>query len=425
MSINNPESSAKYLVLTALGIALASATQDIAIDAYRVDSFLSEETDSISAAAGTATAGWWTGYAGLGFIPLALSDLGWSWPQLYVLMGTIALLFVSISLLLPMVRYSNQTQRDEVLLHYQRLASSSPTGHKRALIFVLFSPVLLAFWFIGGCPGVSDSISSSNYFRSLLVLIGLSACIFAGVLAARLESVGKTPVKPHLLASDKLVAWLLTALVAPLRDFFQRSGPSFAIAILSFIFLFKIGEAFLGRMSIVFYKEIGFSNTEIATYSKMLTWWLTITFALIGGWVNAKFGLVRGLFVSGIAMAGSNLMFAWMAQVGPSIPLYIATIIVDGFAAAWSIVAFVSLISFMCSHTFSATQYALMASLGNFGRTTLSATSGALVDWLDGNWTLFFIITSLMVTPGLIILWRLSDQINALSKGKFKPVGSS
>lgn len=115
-------------------------------------------------------------------------------------------------------------------------------------------------------------------------------------------------------------------------------------------------------------------------------------------------------------MAASNLMFSWIAEVGPSIPLYIAAIVVDGFAQAWSTVAFVSLVSLMCNHSFSATQYALMASLGNFGRTTLSATSGQVVDWLNGNWSLFFIITSLMVIPGLTILWRLKAPIENLLK---------
>ncbi len=416
MSLNAPENNAKYLILSALGIAIAAATQDIAIDAYRIDSFSSDETQSISAAAGTATAGWWTGYAGLGFIPLRLSDLGWSWPQLYLLMAVLAIVLLSISALLPTLKHSYQSQRDEVYESYKSLTAAASSQEKAKLTFTLFIPILLIFWVLIGTPGVSNHLSSNNLFHSLLLLLGFASCILAGILAGKLREAesGTTCA----FAGDKLIAWVLTAIIAPLKDFFVRSGPAFAIAILSFIFLFKIGEAFLGRMSIVFYKEIGFTNTEIATYSKMLTWWLTITFALVGGWVNAKFGLVKGLMVSGLAMAGSNLMFAWMAQVGPSIPLYIATIVVDGFAAAWSIVAFVSLVSLMCSHTFSATQYALMASLGNFGRTTLSAASGALVDWLDGNWTLFFIITSIMVIPSLIILWRISDRITALSQGE-------
>ena len=98
-------------------------------------------------------------------------------------------------------------------------------------------------------------------------------------------------------------------------------------------------------MSIVFYKEIGFSNTEIGTLSKLLNWWVTIIFSVIGGLVNMRYGIYRGLMIAGIAMAASNLMFSVIAEVGPSKPLLVATIIVDGFTAAWSTVALVAFIS--------------------------------------------------------------------------------
>jgi PAT family beta-lactamase induction signal transducer AmpG len=118
--------------------------------------------------------------------------------------------------------------------------------------------------------------------------------------------------------------------------------------------------------------------------------------------------------IAGIAMAASNLMLSWIAQVGPSKPLFIATIVIDGFTAAWSTVALVAFISLLCNKTFSASQYALMASLGALSRTLLSASSGFIVDALDGNWTLFFIITALMVTPSLLFLYSLRHKINAL-----------
>ena len=85
-------------------------------------------------------------------------------------------------------------------------------------------------------------------------------------------------MSPHLL--KKILAWLATTIIEPLLEFFKRNGFKLAIAVLSFIFLFKIGEAFLGRMSIVFYKEIGFSNTDIATYSKLIGWWVIIVFSI-------------------------------------------------------------------------------------------------------------------------------------------------
>jgi PAT family beta-lactamase induction signal transducer AmpG len=166
-------------------------------------------------------------------------------------------------------------------------------------------------------------------------------------------------------------------------------------------------------MSIPFYKEIGFSNEQIGHYSKLIGWWVTIFFTLVGSMFNVKFGIVRGLMIGGIAMAASNLMFSWIANVGPSEDLFLATIIVDNFTTAFSTVAFVSFLTVLTGQAFSATQYALLASLGNFGRTTLASFSGELADYLN-DWSLFFIITALMVIPSLIMLWSLRHYFHDL-----------
>jgi PAT family beta-lactamase induction signal transducer AmpG len=108
--------------------------------------------------------------------------------------------------------------------------------------------------------------------------------------------------------------------------------------------------------------------------------------------------------VGGIAMSASNLMFSWIAMVGPDTRLYLATVIVDGFTGAMSTVAFVAFISYFTSHTYTGTQYALLASVGTLGRTLLSGASGFIVDALHGNWPLFFVITAVMVVPSLVLL---------------------
>jgi len=70
-------------------------------------------------------------------------------------------------------------------------------------------------------------------------------------------------------------------------------------------------------------------------------------------------------------------------------------------------------ITFLSSHTFTATQYALLASIGNLGRTTLASGSGWAVDMLDGNWALFFVLTAVAVVPGLLTLTWLSPHLKA------------
>jgi PAT family beta-lactamase induction signal transducer AmpG len=336
--------------LVGFSIALFSATQDISIDAYRIDIIKADEKDKLSAASAMATAGWWTGFGGLGSIPFFIADLpNWQWSEIYfVLAGIMALLSLVV------------------------LVSEEP-------------------------------VTDREYRQQL---------------AAKAYSEWQTAKGELLNTRQKVVNWLLVTMLEPFRDFFQRNTFKLAFSILMFIFLFKMGEAFLGRMSIVFYKELGFSNSDIGSYSKLMTWWITIMFSILGGMVNIRYGIYRGLMVSGIAMAASNLMFALMAQVGPDKALYAATIFVDGFTAAWSSVALVAFISLLCNQAFSASQYALMASLGVLGRTFMASSSGFLVDWMDGNWSAFFILTAVMVIPSLVFLWTLREHIARLERGE-------
>ncbi|BCO17691.1 MFS transporter [Alteromonas sp. KC3] len=319
-----------YIALVGLFIAIASSTQDIAIDGFRIDTIAENDKDGMSAASSVATAGWWTGYGGLGAIPFYLADYtAYTWPDIYLLLAVMMLLLMVATLL------TNEPEID-------RKALLSQITHETG----------------------------------------------SGVLY-----------------------WLRATLITPFSEFFSRNGVKLAASFLLFIFLFKIGEAFLGRMSIVFYKEIGFSNSDIGTYSKLLNWWVTIVFSLLGGLVNIRYGIYKGLMIAGIAMAASNLMFALIAQTGPSTGLLAITVIVDGFTGAWSTVAMVAFISLLCNRAFSATQYALMASLSVAGRTLVASSSGFVVDALDGNWSLFFIATALMVIPSLCFLYSIRENI--------------
>ena len=342
IAFTGPTENMLLVASLSLAIAVCSATQDVAIDAYRVELIPRHESATISHGSAMTTAGWWTGYGLVGVVPFTVVDLpGWSWSRIYLLLALFWVVLMVVTLLVPKARQKRDRFAAAEAEYEEKLARRS------------------------GEPGVWQ----------------------------------------------KLVAWLAVTLVEPLREFFSRSGPRLAIFVLLFVFTFKLGEAFLGRMSIVFYKEIGFTDTQIGQYSKLGTGLVTIVFSILGSIVNARFGLIKGLFLGGITMAASNLMFSWIALVGPDERLYAAAIVVDGFTTAFSTVAFVAFISFLTSHTYTATQYALMASLGNLGRTMVSSASGVVVDAMGGDWNLFFVLTALMVLPSLGILLYVSKLL--------------
>ena len=165
------------------------------------------------------------------------------------------------------------------------------------------------------------------------------------------------------------------------------------------------------RLGNVFYKEVGFSKGEIAIYSKTLGWITTVVFTLLGGIFAMRAGIIKTMFVAGGFMAATNLLFAALAWSGKSEWLFALAVIADDISAAFATVAFVAFISLLVDRTYTATQYALLASIGTAGRTTLASSSGALVDWLNGDWGIFFVITAVMVIPSLIFLYMIKDKL--------------
>lgn len=330
----DPSNNLALTSMFALAVATASATQDIAIDAFRIDTFPKSESTKMPQASAMAVMGWWTGYSLPGYLAFVNADsIGWNGVY-YGMAGIVALLMV-FTLLVG----EPKTKRDE-------LQHEAEERHNKVV-------------------------------------------------------------------HSKAAAWFTVTVIEPFYDFFNRNGVKTACTLLLFVFLFKIGEAFLGRMSITFYKEIGFSNEQIGYYSKLIGWGATVFFTLLGSLINVRFGVIKGLMIGGIAMSVSNLMFALIASMGPNEHLFLATILVDNFTTAFSTVAFVSFLTILTGEAFSATQYALLASLGNLGRTTLASFSGELVDYLN-SWPLFFILTAVMVIPSLIMLVMLKGHFKAL-----------
>jgi PAT family beta-lactamase induction signal transducer AmpG len=123
-------------------------------------------------------------------------------------------------------------------------------------------------------------------------------------------------------------------------------------------------------------------------------------------------GLVKAMFLSGIFMALTNVLFSVLAWVGNSEIFFAFTVLIDDLAAAFATVAFVGFISALVDRNYTATQYALLASIGTLGRTLFASSSGMMVDWLNGNWIIFFIITALMVIPSLIFLLLIRKKLN-------------
>jgi hypothetical protein len=145
----------------------------------------------------------------------------------------------------------------------------------------------------------------------------------------------------------KVIAWLSSTISGPLISFFKKNGFSIAVGIIFFIFLFKIGEAFLGRMSVIFYKEIGFTKSDIALYSKTFGWITTVVFTLLGGLFTIRSGIIKSMFLAGILMASTNILFTVLAWSDKSYILFALAVVLEDIAAAFATVTFVAFISLL------------------------------------------------------------------------------
>jgi len=341
----NPTQNLALLITVGLIIAIASATQDITVDALRIEQINENEGKSMAAGAAMAVVGWWTGYKLGGVIALFTAEyfenmgIADYWQATFLVLGVVIIL-MNIGLMfvhepIETDRQSKQRETDQM---------------------------------------IEGKLGSNNIITNF-------------------------------------IAWITGTIGGPIISFFKKNGFAIAIGILGFVFLFKIGEAFLGRMSIVFYKELGFSKGQIAIYSKTLGWITTVVFTLLGGIFAMRSGTIKTMFIAGILMALTNLLFAALYWTGKSEWLFAVAVIFDDITAAFATVAFVAFISLLVDRTYTATQYALLASIGTAGRTTLASSSGALVDWLNGDWGTFFVMTTVMVIPSLILLWFIRHKL--------------
>ena len=349
-SLLDPSENLALVVSVGLIIAIASSTQDITVDALRIEQIGENEGKSMAAGAAMAVVGWWTGYKLGGVLSLFAADIlqniGFEnyWQLTFLILGILVIL---MNIGLMFIDESGNLERQNQQKENDKL--------------------------------ISSQFKKENIFT-------------------------------------KLITWVAGTISGPIISFFKKNGFSIALGILGFVFLFKVGEAFLGRMSIIFYKEIGFSKSDIAIYSKTLGWITTVIFTLLGGLFVIRSGVLKAMFFAGIIMASTNLLFSILAWSDKSELLFAIAVIFDDIAAAFATVAFVAFISLLVDRAYTATQYALLASIGTAGRTTLASSSGALVDSLNGNWGLFFILTALMVIPSLVILWSMKNKLKLSEK---------
>ncbi len=234
---------------------------------------------------------------------------------------------------------------------------------------------------------VADAWGWPAAFACCAGLVGVG---FMAVLLG--EEPAAPPPRPRLGWRENIQQ----AVVRPFTDFMRRR---WWLAVFLFIVLFKLGEALGAVMAPRLYRELGFSRTEVAWTSGVLGLWATLAGALVGGWVVARLGTPRALVLTGLGQMLSNLMYVALAQAGHDLPMLYAQNGIEAFTDGMADAAFLTYLASLTNRAFTATQYALLASLAAVPLRTLGASSGWLAESL--GWTDFYLLTTAAALPAM------------------------
>ncbi|MFZ2987930.1 MFS transporter, partial [Ideonella sp.] len=236
-----------------------------------------------------------------------------------------------------------------------------------------------------------------------------------------------------------LAAWAarrarFETLLDGLNNYFSQPG---AVAFLLFIVLYKLGDAFAGSLMTPFLlKSMAFASAEVGVVNKVIGLWLTILGALLGGAAMLRLGLWRALLLFGVLQMLSNMGFWWLAvhgkgaMAGLLIPAFdwgfvklaqatpvdgglLMVIAFENLSGGMGTAAFVAFLMSLTSQRFTATQFALLSAFASVGRVWVGPLAGVLAESI--GWPSFFVLSTVLAFPALLLLWRLRASIEALT----------
>jgi len=398
MAHTDPQTALATMLGFALLVAFASATQDIALDAYRIETAAVEKQAALAAA-------YQTGYriamiwAGAGVLWVAARVAGASdayqhsaWQAAYLVMAG------SMAVGLLTTLFSPEPQPRDIAADRRELHQSADVFRRDGLVFAwplaasLLGVAGLLATMVGAAMGVAT-------WPEVVTALFLAAVGFAGLDQA--WGAGR-PVRipvPRLAAAP--LAWLHVAVYQPFAEFVRRYRRQ-ALLILALIAIYRISDIVMGIMANPFYVDMGYSKDTVAWVSKFYGLAMTLAGTFVGGALALRFGVMRVLFAGAVLSAASNLLFAGLALNGNDVLLLIFVISADNLASGIASAAFVAYLSGLTNVAYSATQYALFSSVMLLLPKWLAGFSGVFVDAY--GYVTFFVGTALLGVPVLILV---------------------
>ena len=409
MALVNPSHGAGSLTTMAVGAVLlgfAAATQDIVIDAYRIECV---DTSMQALLSSMYIAGYRLGmmFAGAGALFLAtlfgtrMESYHYSaWSSTYLAMAVAMTLGVATTLLIQEPEKKTRSVAGVYTTsHYIRFLG----------LFLLVVALFAVTFFFSAAPAkhVKDalaaqlSVNGKSLVDFAVEAFRLGMALFAAVAGVRVALIAG-------MVDRKMV---FDTYVDPVRDFFTRYGVRTAILLLTLVGFYKISDIVLGVVSNIFYLDMGFSKNVIAGVTKVYGVGMTVLGGFLGGILTVKFGVYRILFLGAFLSVIANLLFMLLAGGTADIGMLTMVIAFDNLSAGLAATAFVAFLSSLTNVSFTAVQYALFSSMMTLFPKLIGGYSGEIVTaW---GYRPFFLLTASMGIPVLALVWMARDVVES------------
>ena len=394
MASNDPQHNLTLTALGAVMLGFSGATQDIVIDAYRIET---AETDYQSLMSSAYIAGYRIGMilAGAGALKLAdwfaANEIGYqfqAWSTAYLCMAGAMSIGIMTTLLASEPTGNNDNYR-RPLFDYVRFV----------FLFAFAVSAFIGGFFITSNLNTMLGITNSSVFMSamfevLRLFLCLALAVFVGVFFLKIHLVPKSMIQE--------------AYIDPFTDFFDRYG-KFALFLIVFISIYRISDIVMGAVSNVFYDDMGYSKDQIAFISKTFGLVLTILGGFVGGVCSLRYGVMKTLWYGALLTAVTNILFAILAIRPPETYILATIIAADNFSGGLAGAAFIAFMSGLTSQKFTAVQYAIFSSLMTLFPKVLAGYSGTIVNVV--GYESFFIGAGLLGLPVLWLVSRVSKKV--------------
>ncbi len=400
----NGEDQLVVMAFAAIFLGFSSATQDIVIDAYRIES---ADPSLQALMSSTYIAGYRIGMLASGAGALVLASIlgsvqgsysytAWHWT--YLCMA----LFMLVGVITTLVIAEPERTKNDISRH-------TTAQYLQFLLLFIFCIIVFVSTFIV----LKTPVSSGK--TALAAFVGMPVSSFIMEFSRLLAGIGSVSLFVYLLSFtsfvDKELIW--ESYIAPVNDFFQRYGKSIAIALLVFIGFYRVSDIVLGVIANVFFLEIGFSKLQIAAVVKTFGLFMTIAGGFLGGLLAVRYGVMKILFLGALLTVTTNLLFMLLATAGNDITLLYLVISADNLSAGLASAAFVAFLSSLTSISFTAVQYAVFSSLMTLMPKLIGGYSGSIVENI--GYSNFFLLASLMGVPVIILLYFLNKHMQFAS----------